>query len=63
FQINQKLAARTEIDYPTYESLHRLQRKESVLLPSSAFRLDRIGAQEFREGARYYSWAAAAVVV
>ncbi len=62
FQIRQKFEARTQIDYPTYESLHRLQRKESVLPASGEFQLDKIGQEPFREGARYYSWAVAKVM-
>lgn len=61
FNIQKKLDARTAIDYPTYESLHRLTQKESVLTPTSEFRLDRISTEELRNGARYYSWATSEV--
>lgn len=63
FEIQDRLATRTAIDYSTYEALHRLERTESVLAPNSEFQLDRISDEALREGARYYSWAASRVVV
>lgn len=63
FTIQQRLDTRKAIDYQTYEDLHRLKLKESVLVPTSEFRLDRISEKELRMGARYYSWATAEVKV
>jgi hydroxymethylglutaryl-CoA synthase len=63
FNIQEKLDARTAIDYSTYEALHRLTQKESVIAPDSEFRLDLISEEALRLGARYYSWATSAVKV
>lgn len=57
FKITEKLAARQAVDYTTYEQLHRLETAESVVAPSGEFKLDKIGDEVDREGARYYSWA------
>jgi hydroxymethylglutaryl-CoA synthase len=56
FKLTEKLAARQAIDYATYEQLHRLEAAESVAPPSGEFKLDKIGEEVDREGARYYSW-------
>lgn len=57
FQIQQKLDARTAIDYETYEALHKLEQKESVIPPTSEFSLVEISTKELRKGARYYKWS------
>jgi len=63
FRMAEQMEARTALTYADYEALHRLQKAESILVPNSEFCLDRISEEAFREGARYYSWAAAKVVV
>jgi hydroxymethylglutaryl-CoA synthase len=57
FNIQQKLDARMELDYETYEALHKMELKESVQTPNSEFQLSRISTEELRNGARYYEWA------
>lgn len=46
-----------EIDFPTYEKLHKKEQKESILLPKNEWILDRI-EKEIPNllGARYYKW-------
>jgi hydroxymethylglutaryl-CoA synthase len=56
FNIHKKLATRQEIDYATYETLHRLQRSNSVQAAITGFKLDRVSDEPLRKGARYYSW-------
>ena len=56
FRLTEQLEARTEIDYPTYERLHRLQQATSVLNPTNEFMLREIGKEGVTQGARYYSW-------
>lgn len=58
FDIFKKLSKRKEIDYPTYESLHRLKLEKSVEVPNGEFFLDRVEKEKgMQEGARYYGWA------
>ena len=59
FEIQKRLMERTEIDYPTYEALHRLQLTKSIIPPKGEFRLSKISTQPMKEGARYYEWVAA----
>lgn len=59
FQIKQKLALRTALDYPTYEALHRMQIKKSVIAPKEEFALASISTETMKEGARYYEWISA----
>ena len=56
FRLQQQLEARTEIDYPTYEKLHRLRQNSSVLPPAREFILREVGSEGVNQGARYYSW-------
>lgn len=56
FKVNEKLSNRQAIDYPTYEALHRLNLKGSVLPPSEEFCLDTISDEPNKVGARYYYW-------
>ncbi|MEZ4982085.1 MAG: hydroxymethylglutaryl-CoA synthase [Saprospiraceae bacterium] len=51
FNIKGKLVSRTEIDYPTYESLHRKSLNNSVLPVQNEFALEKIG-EEGTNGAR-----------
>ncbi|WP_035669326.1 hydroxymethylglutaryl-CoA synthase family protein [Flavobacterium sp. 83] len=46
-----------EIDFPTYEKLHKKEQKQSILLPKNEWILDRI-EKEIPNllGARYYKW-------
>ena len=60
FEIKSRLTGRTEIDYPTYEALHRMQLKKSIIEPKGEFRLSKISTEPMKEGARYYEWVAAA---
>jgi len=59
FQIKQKLANRTALDYPTYEGLHRMQISKSIIAPKGEFRLASISTESMKEGARYYEWVSA----
>ncbi len=46
-----------EIDFPTYESLHKKERKTNVRMPSQEWVLDRIETESINLiGARYYKW-------
>lgn len=58
FHLKQKLAERKALDYPTYEALHRLQLKKSILVPNEEFALASISTKSMKEGARYYEWIA-----
>lgn len=60
FETKRRLKERTEIDYPTYEALHRMQLTKSVIEPKGEFRLSKISTEPMKEGARYYEWVAAA---
>ncbi len=62
FQTFNKLKKGHEIDYPTYEKMHRKQLKESVLSPKEEFVIERIGTEGVRLGARYYAWKTAEVL-
>ncbi|MCR9290802.1 MAG: hypothetical protein NXI23_25805 [Bacteroidetes bacterium] len=57
FNIQQKLDGRMELDYETYEALHKMEMTESVQSPDSEFQLTKISTEELRNGARYYEWA------
>ena len=56
FHIKKKLATRKAIDYPTYESLHRLEQDKSLIPPKGEFKLANILTEVGKEGARYYEW-------
>jgi len=58
FALFSRLAQRTAIDAPVYESLHRGSRRASVLPPSGEFALVSIGGDGQLEGARRYDWIA-----
>jgi len=58
FETKKRLMERTEIDYPTYEALHRMQLTKSVIEPKGEFRLSKISTEPMKEGARYYEWVA-----
>jgi hydroxymethylglutaryl-CoA synthase len=56
-QLDKKLAERTEIDFQTYEQLHRKARKNSVLEPKNQFYLKFIETDlPHLIGARYYDF-------
>ena len=57
FNIQQKLDARTDIDYVTYEKLHRLKQPQSINPPQEEFYLKSIGTEGNLVGARYYEWS------
>jgi len=59
FQLKQKLADRTALDYPTYEALHRMQLEKSIIAPKEEFSLASISTEIRKEGARYYEWISA----
>ena len=59
FQIKQKLAQRTALDYPTYEALHRMRIQKSIIAPKEEFALASISTETMKEGARYYEWISA----
>lgn len=59
FDTTKRLMERTEIDYPTYEALHRMQITKSIIEPKGEFRLSKISKEPLKEGARYYEWVAA----
>lgn len=54
FQLSSKLAERVEIDYDTYEQLHRKRLLKSVAESNGAFALSKIGETGVTLGARYY---------
>lgn len=56
FKVFNKLKRGTEIDYATYEKLHRKQITESVNEPSEEFALESISTEANKTGARYYEW-------
>lgn len=59
FQFMAALEQRYELDYPTYERLHRGLQKESVQPPKGAFFLKHIQREKgVQEGAREYGWRA-----
>ncbi len=56
FRVNQKIENRFEIDYPTYEALHKGKHIKSVRKPQKEFSLKFIQGQGTKKGARYYEW-------
>ena len=57
FQLMASLEQRHELDYPTYERLHRGLQEQSVQPPKGAFYLKHINREKgAREGARTYGW-------
>lgn len=56
FNVFKKLEEGHEIDYATYEQIHRKQRSNSLSAPKNEFAIERIGTEGVRLGARYYSW-------
>ncbi|MGD1847980.1 MAG: hydroxymethylglutaryl-CoA synthase family protein [Salibacteraceae bacterium] len=56
FKVFQKLSEGVEIDYPSYEKIHRDQLSESIRIPTQEFSLDRVSEAENKAGARYYKW-------
>lgn len=57
FSLMNTLAGRKEIDYTTYERLHRLQLKESVAPETGGFYLKKVTTEKGnQEGARAYDW-------
>lgn len=55
--LQQQLSNRVELDYPTYEALHRGALQKSVRQPENEFALKEIVATGTKLGARYYTWA------
>lgn len=53
----ERLAARTPVDYATYERLHRGQLSGPIAAPANVFALDRIETEGNKRGARYYRFA------
>jgi hydroxymethylglutaryl-CoA synthase len=63
FQFMAGLEQRHELDYPTYERLHRGLQTESVQPPTGAFYLKHIQREKgVQEGAREYGWRAVEAV-
>ncbi len=56
WKLFETFAARTPVDYVTYEKLHRGQLTAPLAAPKNTFVLDRIGKEENKIGARYYKW-------
>ncbi|MEM9051275.1 MAG: hydroxymethylglutaryl-CoA synthase [Bacteroidota bacterium] len=56
FKVFDKLKRGTEIDYATYEKLHRKQINESINTPAEEFALVSISSEVNKTGARYYQW-------
>ncbi|MEM1327837.1 MAG: hydroxymethylglutaryl-CoA synthase [Bacteroidota bacterium] len=54
FALTQKLDDRVQIDYDTYENLHRKRLQKSVSQSNGAFALSEIGEEGVTLGARYY---------
>ncbi|MEM6699005.1 MAG: hydroxymethylglutaryl-CoA synthase [Bacteroidota bacterium] len=54
FKLNDKLENRNEIDYKTYEQLHRKRLGQSVQTDNGKFALAEIGTEGVKLGARYY---------
>jgi len=54
FKLSEKLANRTELDYATYEQLHRKRQANSVQSSNGQFGLSKIGKEGVTLGARYY---------
>jgi len=54
FKLSHKLENRNEIDYPTYEQLHRKRLGQSVQTDNGKFAIAEIGTEGVRLGARYY---------
>ncbi|MBK7407404.1 MAG: hypothetical protein IPJ40_04530 [Saprospirales bacterium] len=61
FGLFDTLAQRQEIDYPTYEKLHRGQPTRSVAPPQGAFALVDVATDHAHIGARTYEWREANV--
>lgn len=62
FSILPTLAQRTEIDYATYEDLHRQKRMKSVQAPAGEFYLAEVCQDAgVQQGARTYGWQAQVV--
>lgn len=59
FALAQKLDNRIPLAYATYEDLHRMEQKESLIAPNGEFALSKISTETMKEGARYYEWMAA----
>lgn len=59
FALQKKLDDRRAISYQTYEALHRGLQKDPVQAPKNTFRLQEIGTEGAKKGARYYAWAPA----
>lgn len=56
-QLFLSLSQGRELDFDTYLSLHKKERKESVVTPAGEWMLDRIEQENpNRTGARYYRW-------
>ncbi len=54
-----QLQGRQELDYATYERLHRGQQKASVSTPENSFFLQKVERKDSPwQGARYYGWKA-----
>jgi len=56
WKLFETFAARTPVDYSTYEKLHRGQLEAAIAAPKNTFVLDRIGEEGNKIGARYYKW-------
>jgi hydroxymethylglutaryl-CoA synthase len=62
FGLFERLENRTELDYDTYEALHRGKLTGSVLAPQTRFFLQAVSRDASLPGVRRYGYAAAAVV-
>jgi hydroxymethylglutaryl-CoA synthase len=56
FELKAQLNRRTKIDFETYTNLHRCLIKDSLAPQAAGFRLESIGQEAQKEGARYYKW-------
>jgi hydroxymethylglutaryl-CoA synthase len=62
FNLFQRLENRTEINYETYELLHRGKLEQSVTNPANTFALQQISNDPLLPGVRTYQYAASMVV-
>ncbi|MFN7117172.1 MAG: hydroxymethylglutaryl-CoA synthase family protein [Saprospiraceae bacterium] len=58
FNLFARLESRTEIDYNTYEALHRGKQTESVMAPNATFVLQNMGRDPLLPGVRTYQYVA-----
>jgi len=59
FKVFEKLERGTQLDYASYEKLHRKQINQSIQSPDAEFALESISTEANKVGARYYKWAQA----